>query len=116
MSLEFVSPKARLVVAEDFSACDPQFDAIMRVLREKRAAQCFHKHGGVLCLSSLLRCERGPSPFLNSDLRLPHFLPLWWHLGTFQEHLFNVWRILYLWEQSVPVCRTGFVHRCAFSV
>jgi len=34
-----------------------------------------------------------------------------WHkCGTFKEHLFHVWRILYIWNQSQAICRLGLFH------
>jgi len=34
-----------------------------------------------------------------------------WHKhGTFKQHLFGVWRILYLWKQPQEVCRCGLFH------
>jgi hypothetical protein len=36
---------------------------------------------------------------------------LCWHKhSTFKDHLFDVWRILYIWKQSTAVCRLGMFH------
>jgi len=53
------------------------------------------------------------------DPKLPTLLKLltrmganqcWHKHGTFQQHLFRTWRILFVWSQNTAICRLGLYH------
>jgi len=57
--------------------------------------------------------------FSISDPKMPEFLELlskhgadecWHKCGTFKEHLFHIWRICKIWNQSDAICRLGLFH------
>jgi hypothetical protein len=62
-----------------------------------------------LLLEDLDQCDADMDRFLK--LLAKAKANMCWHKhSTFKDHLFDVWRILYIWKQPTPVCRLGMFH------
>ncbi|ELR14079.1 tetratricopeptide repeat domain containing protein [Acanthamoeba castellanii str. Neff] len=67
------------------------------------------EHARALLREELHHCDP-KLPALLEQLGKHGASECWHKHGTFKQHLFGVWRILYLWKQSQAVCRCGLYH------
>jgi hypothetical protein len=103
---ELVPEHARALLREELHHCDPKLPGTSTMV--------FVLHNLIYIIAFRSFTSAGRNAALLEQLGRHGASECWHKHGTFKQHLFGVWRILYLWKQSQAVrhlqALTGFLY------